>query len=166
MGTRAIIGYINDKGNVVGAWQWLDGEDLLPALRYYFNDMESINSLIQQGCWSILVTPKYVREYMNPSVMAERGYKLIPVNKCYILKYPHMNANNIADNKEIKVVNNTLVFRDIAVAFGQDINYLFLFNPITKKWKTFSSYRYSYKNLRDLCKKVPPSEHKDFFFKL
>ena len=85
---------------------------------------------------------------------------LVPVGHCYLLKQPYQRVDNFKDAKGIKVVANHLVFKNLATAFGQDVNYVYLFNPKTGKWKTFGQ-RYTYKFLKDFCDNTPVSQHSE-----
>lgn len=144
MSTRAIIGIIRPNGTVVGGWQWNDGDEISHILRKYFTNEKDIKELIKQGTWRCLLTPRdnditWFLERVN-------DYKLIKVGKCFVAKAPKdFNVQNM-QSAYTQVQDNMLVFKNLYDAFGQDINYMYIFNPKTKRWTTYG-FRYMTKDL-------------------
>lgn len=161
MSTRAIVGIMNEKnGNIIGGWQWNDGGNLGYQLRNNFKTKEDVMELVQQGVWSSLFTPRdtSLKEWQDVCAKRPNEYQLIPVKNCYVLKQPHHLTENFVQGREVVTYGTALLFKNIAVAFGQDINYVYLFNPKTGKWKTFGQ-RYSYDYLKKFCDSTPVNQH-------
>ena len=167
MSTRAIVGYMLPNGTIVGGWQWYDGGNLQTQLRNNFKTKEEVNTLINQGVWRCLVTPRdsILEWYQEKCKKDPTSYHLIPVNKSWVFKYSAIDNlehfyESIAKGheQEIKIKDNVLIFKNIACAFGQDLTYVYLFNEKTSKWNTFGN-RYTYQFFEDFCKKTPSEEH-------
>lgn len=133
MSTRAIIGIKAENGTILGAWQWNDGAGLVPTLNKHFNTEEKARKLIEVGIWSSMFTEKEKDEYENwllndlykgrPEVAPDRNY--VEVCGMYLLQNAHHRKWE------------TQTYADFDDAMGQDINYLYLFDKKTGKWKVY-----------------------------
>jgi len=143
MSTRAIIGIQNKDGSITGGWQWNDGEGLLPLLKSQFNTTEKIVELIQNGVWSTIISPKdneALEVYSEWTKRKNSIYHITSVGKCHLLKTkPNDNAEFcFGGDKGITInTDGSMTFENFECANGQDINYLYLFNPETQKWKMY-----------------------------
>lgn len=133
MSTRAIIGIINDEGSVLGAWQWSDGKGLLPILNKVFNASEKAMSLINEGTWATMFFSKAEKEEFEDWLVNDlyRGRKQEVPEHSYedvygvqLLKYKHHTGKAV-------------VYQNYEEAIGQDINYLYLFDPKTNYWSVY-----------------------------
>ena len=77
----------------------------------------------------------------------------------YILQQPWQTNEGLVNNVDVKPYKKAMIFKNIAVAYGQDVNYVYIFNTETGKWKTFGS-RYSYEYLKKFCQSTPPNQQK------
>lgn len=143
MSTRAIIGIQNSDGSVKGGWQWNDGMDLMPLLKSQFDTIEKVTDLISNGVWNNIVSPRDKEVLEHFTKWAKRGdssYYIVPVGKCHLLKEkPNDNAEFCFGGDKGIIINadGSMTYESFEVAIGQDINYLYLFYPDTKKWKMY-----------------------------
>lgn len=73
-------------------------------------------------------------------MLPNSDYYLIPVGECYLLKErPCDNSDFCFGGDEGIIVNEdgSMTFADFETAQGQDINYLYLFDPVSKCWSVF-----------------------------
>jgi hypothetical protein len=140
MNARAIIGIKNKDGSIKAGWQWYDGKGLKPLLKRQFNTVEKIEELISNGVWNIIIAPKAEEDmglFEEWAKWKEFQYYLVPVGKCHLLKErPNDNAQfAFSENKDITVnEDGSVTFKDFETAIGQDIGYLYLFDPETNEW--------------------------------
>lgn len=143
MSTRAIIGIQNKDGSIIGGWQWNDGKGLLPLLKSQFNTTDKIVELISNGVWNNIVSPrdKETLEHFTEWTKRDNSdYYLVSIGKCHLLKEkPNDNAEFCFGGDEGIIINDdgSMTFEDFEWANGQDINYLYLFNPETQEWKVY-----------------------------
>ena len=143
MSTRAIIGLQNEDGTITAGWQWNDGKGLLPLLRSQFNTTEKITELISNGVWSTIVSPRDKETlgiYTEWTKRDSSEYYIVPVGKCHLLKTkPNDNAEFCFGGDAGIIINDdgSMTFENFERAIGQDINYLYLFNPETEEWKVY-----------------------------
>jgi hypothetical protein len=143
MGTRAIIGIKNKDGSIKAGWQWNDGKGLKPLLKSQFNTVEKIEELISNGVWNVIVAPKATADLKLFTEWTKRensSYYLVPVGTCHLLKErPNDNAQfAFRENRDITVnEDGSVTFKDFKTAIGQDIGYLYLFDPETGEWNVF-----------------------------
>lgn len=143
MSTRAIIGIQNTDGTITAGWQWNDGGGLGPLLRRHYNTIDKIQTLINNGVWSTIITPKDKESLTLFTDWVKRensGYYIVSAGKCKLLKQkPNDTAKFCFGGDKGITINNdgSMTFDNFETAHGQDINYLYLFNPETNKWKTY-----------------------------
>lgn len=154
MSTHAIIGFIEPlTGVIYGGWQWSDGGNASPILRKYFLTLPIVQELVKQGAWSSLLSPrdsylKWFRERPNDYIIKQVG-------KCWVAKQKDLSISSFKEAKD-----GVLVYKSIIDAYGQDINYLYLFNPLNNKWYTFS--RIYYKNFKAEFEKIPSNKMAEY----
>ena len=143
MSTRAIIGIQNNDGSINGGWQWNDGKGLLPLLKSQFNTIEKIETLISNGVWSTIVSPRdkeTLEVYTEWTKRDNSEYYIVSVGKCHLLKTkPNDNAEFCFGGDEGIIINDngSMTFENFERAHGQDLNYIYLFYPETKEWKVY-----------------------------
>lgn len=128
MSTRAIVGIQHADGSILGAWQWNDGNALTGLLNRKFNTLEKAQALIAEGMWSVMYTSKELEEYKKFLMQLASGSTqikekvFVEVNGIWLVK--DCRWLNVAPTK----------YSSYTHAAGQDINHIYLFNPITSKW--------------------------------
>lgn len=143
MSTRAIIGIQNKDGSICGGWQWNDGKGLLPLLKNQFDTTEKIIELISNGVWNNIVSPRNketLEHFKEFTKKPDSDYYIVSVGKCHLLKEkPNDNAAFCFGSDEGISINSdgSMTFEDFETADGQDINYLYLFNPETREWNVY-----------------------------
>lgn len=143
MSTRAIIGIQNKDGSINSGWQWNDGKGLLPLLKSQFNATEKIVELISNGVWNNIVSPRdkeTLEHFTEWTKRDDSDYYLVSIGKCHLLKEkPNDNAEFCFGGDEGIIINDdgSMIFEDFERANGQDVNYLYLFNPKTQEWKVY-----------------------------
>lgn len=143
MSTRAIIGIENADGSIRGGWQWNDGKGLLPLLQSQFNTPDKIHTLISNGVWNNMVSPydtARLAHFTEFTMRKDSDYYIVPVGKCYLLKErPNDNAEFCFGGDDGITVNSdgSMTFESFVCAYGQDVNFLYLFKPDTSTWHVF-----------------------------
>lgn len=144
MSTRAIIGIKNENGTITGGWQWNDGMGLISLLRKEFDTVEKIQELISNGVWNNIAGPRdkqEINQFMKWAKRQGSDYSVVPVGRCFLLKEePCDNASFCFGDEEGITINadGSMTFADFTTANGQDINYMYLFNPVTSTWRTYT----------------------------
>ena len=144
MSTRAIIGIRNENGTITGGWQWNDGRGLISLLSKEFDTVEKIQELISNGVWNNITGPRdkqEINQFMEWANRQGSDYSVVPVGRCFLLKEePCDNASFCFGDEEGITINadGSMTFADFATANSQDINYMYLFNPMTSTWRTYT----------------------------
>lgn len=143
MSTRAIIGIQNADGTITAGWQWSDGMRLIPLLKRQFSTKEKVIELVKNGVWNTIVAPndkETLDTFKNWTTRTNSAYYLVKIGKCHILKEKPVDTAAFCFTGDTGVLVNddgSLQFKDFATAYGQDINYLYLFYPDKQEWKVF-----------------------------
>lgn len=128
MSTRAIIGILNEDNSVYGLWQWNDGEGLLPLLQENFKTIEDTCSLIGLGMINLMCTEEEAVDLDNWK--AEHKIKI--EGEWY--KY----HNAMIFKSHTYFGREPTTYKNMEDALGQDINYLYLYDPKTQAWSVHS----------------------------
>ena len=135
MGTRAIIATSTARGYKT-AWCWLDGfPDILGRkLRTKFNTTELANELINYHSFESLMSPNECKAFVSwrekAGVSCDDDSFIELSNGCILHMYPH-HGKIVAGNGKYGF------FKNIEEMLEQDINYVYVFDPERKKWKTY-----------------------------
>lgn len=144
MSTRAIIGIRNEDGTITGGWQWNDGMGLISLLRKEFDTVEKIQELISNGVWNNIAGPhdkQEIKQFMEWANRQGSDYSVVPVGRCFLLKEePCDNAAFCFGDEEGITINSdgSMTFANFITANSQGINYMYLFNPVTNTWRTYT----------------------------
>lgn len=68
-------------------------------------------------------------------------YSVVPVGRCFLLKEePCDNAFFCFGDEEGITINSdgSMTLADFTTANSQDVNYMYLFNPVTSTWRTYT----------------------------
>ena len=132
MSTRAIIGVQTDENQAFkGAWQWNNGGTPLPILSKYFNSVDKINKLIDIGHYGCLMSARDAEEFKE--WLVGRGEPLYLIEKRFV--------DVLGNGKAFAYISYegqdrpAETFENLSDALGQDVSYVYIFNPETKKWK-------------------------------
>ena len=137
MSTRAIIAIPTEKGYKT-AWCWNDGfpDNLGRILRTKFKTKELADELVGHHSFSCLMTAKEVEEHKewrkkNGIGVNDWDIKYIVLsNGCVLLSYPY-NGKTVAGKGKYGFFSN------IEDMLGQDLNYVYVFEEETGKWKMY-----------------------------
>lgn len=127
MSTRAIIGYKNPDSSITGLWQWNDGAGLLPLLRENFNTFDKVKALVSLGMISCLCTSKEAHEL-------DVWMKSLDIDNGRWIAFDNTKAYQDSHH----IGRETKVYKDMADACGQDINFLYLFAPDENTWEVYT----------------------------
>lgn len=125
MSTRAIVGMKNADGSIRGMWIWNDGMGLKQLLVKNFHTIDEINSLIELGMINCLYTEKAAKEldeWRRDNHIVKEG-EWISFRKARAYR----EFRHIEREPE--------VYANMEEARGQDINYLYLYDPETNSWE-------------------------------
>lgn len=130
MSTRAIIGFKNPDGSIIGAWQWNDGGTITRKLNSHFNTIERAKKLINFGMWSSMFTTAEVDEFEDwlMKTSGKTSDELQPpVQYTYVCGvYLRQHENEWKQKPKL--------YRNYADMAGQDINHTYLFDTKTNRW--------------------------------
>lgn len=128
MSTRAIIGVKNNDGSITGLWQWNDSSGLKFLLQKNFDTINKVMELINLGMISCLYNKKDADELdkwkEKYDIQEEGEWK---------------SFGNVKAYQETRYKDKMpKVYKDFEDAFGQDIDYLYLFDAETNIWSVYS----------------------------
>ena len=133
MSTRAIIATPTAKGYKT-AWCWCDGmpSDLGQILRSKFKTKALVDELISHHSFEALDTKKGKEEFEHdcPEYTKHGGYFDELSNGTYLLKYGH-------HGKTVAGMGKYGFFKNIKDMLGQDLNYVYVFDPANGTWETY-----------------------------
>lgn len=128
MSTHAIIALPCKEGYET-CWNWNDGYPayLGRELRQHFRSIDAVRELMETKSFSVICGPRRINDYMT-----EDGDTALylPLSNRYLLIHPHMGG--VVEGKGKRAIIKTI--QDM---LDRDVNYVYVFDPETNKWKTY-----------------------------
>lgn len=126
MGTRAIY-CMKYKIGYLGAWQWLDANNIrLDYLNRHFNNRVAVLDFLKQGEWDVMGTRKNMQSILDGCKATP--YRMTECNGVYFVKRPE------------SMKKAPVFYKDLETLLGQDVNFVFMFDSKTHKWKKQRTY--------------------------
>ena len=130
MSTRAIIGKKLADGKIKGICVWNDGfPNILGSLiRRTVKTEADLDKLLEIKSCSSLMSKKGMKEF------AELSEKKFGITSEFNQVFSNLFAYEQNDNY---VASENGTYKSVEECLGQDLNYVYIFDPVTNKWKTY-----------------------------
>ncbi|MBQ2892180.1 MAG: hypothetical protein IJE45_04735 [Bacilli bacterium] len=142
MSTRAVIGVVQYDGSFLGAWQWCDAGYIIDKLNKKFIDDKSVKELLSVGMWKAMYGAREFKKYFPISKID--GNVAYTDNHDFTSKAFIVNNVFLTIERGARYDTSPRVYKNVEEAFGQDINYIYIYFPQLHRWKKYGNLRALY----------------------